>query len=252
MPSELLQQIPVLVAIMLVASAIQGATGFGFGLFAVAALSLLVPLKTATPMLAVLNAPVIFYLLWKLRGHVVWRGLGPMIAAVVVGIPFGVFVLVHWPQEVLLRILGVVLVFAAVRSLIGANGEDRDLTPRRTVAGSGLEVLTGLAAGALSGAFNTGGPPAIAYVYCQPWTKERRSATLQAIFAISIVVRILTMAVAGLYHAPLLIASAACLPGALLGMRVGYAVFRRIPPRALEIVVAIFLAGIAVKLLIWA
>ena len=43
----------------------------------------------------------------------------------------------------------------------------------------------------------------------------------------------------------------ACLPGAVIGMVAGHAIFRRVPPRVLEIVVAAFLLAIGLKLLIW-
>jgi uncharacterized membrane protein YfcA len=43
----------------------------------------------------------------------------------------------------------------------------------------------------------------------------------------------------------------ACLPGAVIGMVAGHAIFRRFPPRVLEIVVAAFLLAIGLKLLIW-
>ena len=43
----------------------------------------------------------------------------------------------------------------------------------------------------------------------------------------------------------------ACLPGSVIGMVAGLAIFRRFPPRVLEIVVAAFLLAIGLKLLIW-
>lgn len=252
MPAELLPQLPYLLLIIFLASAIQGATGFGFGLFAVAALTLLVPLKTATPLLAVLNAPVVFYVLWKLRRHVPWRGLAPIIGGTLVGIPLGIHVLVHWRQDILLRVLGVVLLVAAWFSLRGNRAHECEVKPDSPRAGAALGVGVGLATGALGGAFNTAGPPLVAYVYCRPWSKEQRVGTLQAVFALSVVTRIALMSAAGLYQRDVLLTSAACLPATLLGMWAGYALFRRLPHRALEGVAAGFLLLIGLKLLIWA
>ena len=242
-------------AIVFLAAVTQGAIGFGFGLVSVAALSLFVELKTSTPFLAIVNLPVILYLFWRLRRAVVWSSVTPIIIAMLVAIPFGLFVLVNWPQEVLLRILGVVLVAAAIRSARSNSTNAVGEGPERSTPLTYLtDAVVGLTTGALSGAFNTGGPPVIAYVYCRPWSKERRTAALQAVFGISVITRIILMAAppASLYSAPLLLADLACLPGVFLGMVAGYALFRRFPPRALEIFVAIFLFAVGVKLMIWA
>jgi uncharacterized protein len=255
MPADSLQQLPILLAIIFVASLIQGATGFGFGLFAVAALSLFVQLKVTTPLVALLNLPVILYVFWRLHRAVVWRGLAPVIVAMLVGIPFGIFVLVTWPQDVLLRILGVVLIAASVRSAWPSRSNDCAEPPpgqSRTLA-TLTALVVGWATGALSGAFNAGGPPIVAYVYCRPGTKEQRTATLQAVFGISVIARIIVMAAppASLYHAPVLLTALACLPACIGGTLLGHFVFRRIPPRALEVFVSVFLFGIGLKSLIW-
>lgn len=247
-------KLAILIAIMFIGSAVQGATGFGFGLLAVAALSLFEPLKFTTPLLAVLNIPVTVYVLCQLRHAVVWPRLLVILAGTLIGIPFGVFVLVNWPQAVLMRVLGVVLLAAGLRSAMpsrnGDGGETSACRPT-TWLDKGLQFAVGLAVGALGGAFNTGGPPIVAYMYCQPWTKEERTAALQAIFGINIVARILVMSLAGLYKPEVLVTAAACLPGAVGGMFLGYWIFRRVPPRSLELFVTVFLLAIGVKLMIW-
>lgn len=254
MPPELASQLPILIAVVFAASLVQGAVGFGFGLIAVAALSLFMPLKITTPLLALLNLPVIAYLSWRLRKSVVWAGLTPIIIAMLVGIPLGIFVLVKAPQDLLLRVLGVVLIASAVRSA-KPNGPNGEVAPpkQRTLWGTLVALIVGSTTGALAGAFNTGGPPVIAYVYCRPGTKEQRTATLQTVFAISVAARIIVMAAppASLYTVPVLLVALACLPGAVAGSFLGQALFRRIPQRALEIVVTLFLLGIGLKLLIW-
>ncbi|MGQ9732211.1 MAG: sulfite exporter TauE/SafE family protein [Candidatus Zipacnadales bacterium] len=253
MSSDLPQQIPSLMLVVFLASLLQGAVGFGFGLFSVAALSLLVELKTATPLLALTNLPVISYVFWKLRHAIVWRSLGFIISGMLVGIPFGIFVLVTWPQELLLRMLGGVLIISAVRTAVSNNAAHIAANEPWDVWQRIVELLVGLLVGALAGAFNTGGPPVIAYLYCRPGTKEQRTAALQAIFAISVVVRIIIMAAppANLYTLPILIAAAACFPAGVVGSALGQRIFRRFPPHALEICVACFLLGIGLKLLLW-
>lgn len=252
MSSELLHQLPILIVVIFVASLVQGSVGFGFGLLSVAVLSLFMDLKIATPLLALLNLPVILYLFWQLRDAVVWTGLGPLLAGTFVGIPFGVFVLVRADQHLLLRVLGIVLVVSALRSARPSDPSPDCSADLRTSQNPFLKALVGFISGALAGAFNAGGPPLIAYLYCRPGTKEQRTATLQAVFAISVIARVAVMAAppASLYSLPVILAATASIPSALIGAALGTSVFRWFPPRALEIVVTLFLLGIGLKLLI--
>jgi uncharacterized membrane protein YfcA len=48
----------------------------------------------------------------------------------------------------------------------------------------------GLASGALSGAFNIGGPPLVAYIFDRPWSKEQQVATLSSVFVASGLMRL--------------------------------------------------------------
>lgn len=244
--------LPALLGIVFIGSVIQGASGFGFGLFAVAALSLFLQLTIASPLLALLNSPVVAYVFWVLRRHVRWDHVWPISVAMIVGVPIGAFFLIKCPQDVLLRVLAVVLVVASVRSFRSRNGNGAPA--EESCAGAGHRAragLVGLVTGALAGAYGAGGPPVIAYVYCRPWTKEERTATLQAIFVISLATRIVTYAVSGLYDQSIILVSLVCVPAGALGMVLGQALFRRFPPRAMELFVAVFLLLVAIKLFIW-
>lgn len=232
---------------------LQGAIGFGFGLLAVALLSVVRPLRESTPLVALLNAPVVFYVYWKLRHAVVWSRLVPVLVGVLMGIPIGVLALTRWPNDILVRILGVVTIAAAARTLLKRDlgEEDPDTAPRHPMDRlTGLGI--GLASGMLGGAYNAGGPPVISWVYSCPWSKEQRTATVQAIFCVSIVARIGFMAANGLYHPPLLLAAAICMPGAVLGGVLGHRLFHRFSKRKLEVVVSVVLLILGLRMTIWA
>ncbi len=252
----LTDMLPAFIATIFAASLVQGATGFGFALVAVSVLSLLTPLTHATPLLALLNVPVSTYLLLKLRRSIEWPELVGLLVGVGVGVPFGVHVLVNWPQEVLLRILAVVLFLAVARSLTRKQEDPVDAVESASEKPAALKAATSLgagwAAGALGGAFGTSGPPLIAYVYCRPWSKEQRTGSLQALFLLCNVCAISLFAANGLYTRDLFITAAACLPATLVGALAGFALFRRLPRRGLEVFVAVFLTFVGIKLLIWA
>ena len=259
-----------LLAIIFIAALLQGGTGFGFGLFGVAALNLVFPdLTYSIPLLAILNAPVVYYVFARLWRETMWSRLLPVMAGVFLGAPFGIFVLTNWPQDLLLRILGVVLLLAAIHSFRSCacnhtncacaedaaaaadeaqrNADTLDDSPKGKFLGGGVGVITG----ALAGAFNTGGPPIIAYVYSRPWTKEQRTSTMQAVFCFSLTYRLIVMYFSGLYTPQLLMHSLYAMPAVVVGMVAGYALFRRIPTRALEFFVAVFLVLVGLKMLIY-
>lgn len=241
--------LPLLMGIFMVASAIQGAAGVGFGLFAVAALSLMAPLAQSTPILAIVNMPVVLYVFARLWRHTIWSRLAPIITGLLLGVPVGIFLLVKLPDELMLRTLGIILVLAAANII----RPRREATPRPESSGPASilgRLAVGLSTGALAGAYNVGGPPIIAYVYSHPWTKEQRVATMQAVFVVSLAVRIIAMATAGMYTREALLISAACLPASVVGMVLGYAVFTRIPTRWLEIAAATFLVISGVKIIV--
>lgn len=242
-----------LLVITFTASVLQGSVGFGFGLISMAAFSQFLPVRQCTPLVMGLCAPVIWCLFWKLRHAAVWSRLTPVLVGVLFGIPLGVFFLKLGPNTLLLRILGLVLIFTAARTIGGGrngNGEDCDDPPQRPWLERTLGTCVGVAAGALDGAFNTGGPPVIAWVYSCPWTKEQRAATMQAVFSLSGVGCILTMAAAGLYTTNHVIAIALGLPVGIFGVLIGHAIFNRVPRRALEILTALFLAAMGAKMII--
>lgn len=242
--------LPLLMGIFMVASVIQGAAGVGFGLFAVAALSLMAPLDQTTPILAIANLPVVLYVFARLWREAAWSHLTPILIGLLVGVPVGIFLLVKLPDDLLLRTLGLILVFAAVNLVRVPNRALEAPAPPQGPGALLARLGVGFASGALAGAYNTGGPPIVAYVFSHPWTKEQRVATMQAVFVLSLLSRIAIMAAADLYTREALLISAACLPASVLGMVLGYAVFSRIPGRFLELGAAAFLLVTGIKLII--
>ena len=48
----------------------------------------------------------------------------------------------------------------------------------------------GLVSGSLSGAFNIGGPPLVAFIYDRPWSKDEQVATLNGLFIVTGLIRL--------------------------------------------------------------
>src|ERR671931_1645891 len=95
-------------AILLVASATQALTGFGFSLVGVPLLAALTAPRTAVvgtslagPLLALATAV-------RDRGHVRWRTVALLVGATVLGMPVGILVLATTPQRALTALIGLV------------------------------------------------------------------------------------------------------------------------------------------------
>ena len=105
----------------------------------------------------------------------------------------------------------------------------------------------GLASGALSGAFNMGGPPAIAYVYSQSWAKEHIVALLQLVFGASTAIRRGIMQGTDAMTPQLWRLSAWSILPLLAAVFVGNRVLRQLQHQHLRLVVFVFLLIIGVK-----
>ena len=156
------------------AGIVQGTVGFGFGLVAMSTLPLWMDIKEAVPVVALLCLVVNATLTWRLRAHLGWSRIGPLLLGSLAGVPAGVFLFATLDPNWLLVGLGLALLFVAVQQTWFGTTPDADKQVRPLWGG-----LAGLVSGVLGGAFNTGGPPVVMYVGVQSWSKEDTVATLR-------------------------------------------------------------------------
>ncbi|MFD1707254.1 sulfite exporter TauE/SafE family protein [Siminovitchia sediminis] len=99
---------------ILVASFIQGVTGFGFAVVAVPLLSLLFPLQVIVPMLVLLGIFVNFYIFYPLRRYVEFKKIRGLVFFSIIATPVGAYLLV-WMNQFYLQIVAgmIILVFGA-------------------------------------------------------------------------------------------------------------------------------------------
>ncbi len=221
----------------------QGLTGFGFGLVSMALLPLFLPFKDALVMVAVLNIAACAATFATTFRHFCWRrGFGLALGSVA-GVPVGFYALVHLESQILLQALGAVMVLFASTELLLARR-----FPVRFPDWAGIPV--GIISGALGGAFNIGGPPVIAYVYSQPWTKEQIVAVLQVVFGVSALMRLGLVAHSGLLTNDLLQISVLALAPTLLSIILGRRLLRAVPREQLKSGVFLFLLATGAKYLV--
>jgi len=237
-------------AVMLLGGAVQGATGFGSGLVSVGLLATVLA-RGGGGEVGVRDASIIFCLpawtvclamLLRLRRHVRWRRVWPMLLAVLAGIPLGVWFLVRADERTLEIVLGVVMLVAVVYNLIPHLA-------RRPWHPLWVGVPCGLLGGALGGAFSTGGPPIVAYVSTQGFDRLRFAGTLQAIFMASTTFRLIELLRRGLLTPPRLACGAVGIAAILIGATLGLRVLRRISDRWFRWVVIAMLLVLGVRYL---
>jgi uncharacterized membrane protein YfcA len=188
-------------------AALQGAIGFGLGVFAVPLLLLFVPAFVPGPLLAssVLLTVLLAHhdraginwrdLLWALGG----RGLGIVLAAALIATVS--------PRAMALWSGGLVL-FAVALSASGLHVEP---APRTLLA-------AGLLSGVLGTAVSIGGPP-IALLY-QHESGPRLRGTLAAFFLIGVTMSLVGLGVADRFGLAELLLAAYLVPGVLVGFLV--------------------------------
>lgn len=127
-----------------------GFAGFGGGLI-------------MTPLLAIIYWPtegviianaIPLFAAWQtlpsVRPHIRWREVGPLLIAAVIASPVGAYFLLVGDPEVIRRVMGVVVLFAAVSMLFGWTYTG----PRNRVTG----FLAGIVGGGMNGYVGLGGP----------------------------------------------------------------------------------------------
>jgi len=165
-------------AIILFAAFVQGVIGFAFGMVLMSVLPHFLPVPAAVATTAACGLFVSGLIFWRYRRHVVWREVVPQLAGAAVGLPLGVLALKHLDADPCVRILGSSLVLYVLWSVWPRRGGLDEATP----VSRAWAVPAGLLAGALGGAFATGGPPVIAYAGARRLAPAAFKAVLQAFF----------------------------------------------------------------------
>ena len=166
--------------------------------------------------------------------------MAPMI---VIGIVIGSTLLLNLPRAAGMVALGTFVVLYALYSLLRHG-------PPRTV-GRGWAYVAGLAGGLCGSLFGAGGPPYAIYLASRDLDTVGFRATLAVTAIVSLGVRVIAYAIAGLLSQDgLWYGVAAALPGALLGLALASHVFVRISRATLGRAVALTLLASGGSLLV--
>lgn len=213
--------IPV-VGIVFAAAFVRSALGFGDAVVAMPLLAMVIGLKTATPLVAFMGPTISLLILMKgwRAGDV--KAAAKLIAASLLGIPLGVYGLARLPEEPLKIALGALILLYGVFGLARPGARIRNEK-------AWLPWLVGWTAGVLGGAYNTNGPPVVAYGMLKGWPPEGFRATLQGYFLPTGLMILAGHGIAGMWTGEVIKFYLYSLPAIGLGVVLGGLVNRRLP-----------------------
>lgn len=226
--------------IVLVASALQSCTGFGFSLMATPLLLLLFEPRTAIQLNIILSLVVSAALLPHIRAAVDRPMLRRLIASSLLGIPLGA-ALFAWLDPGLLK-LAVGIVVLAVTGLIAARFT---FTASRTGDG-----IAGLAAGTLTASLGIPGPALLVYFAGTALDKARVRATTLGFFLFVYAGALVAQVALASSERTIWLGALALAPIVWLGTVAGQRLFEAIDQRVFAIMINAILAGTGLYLLL--
>ncbi len=205
----------ILVAVVTVAASyIQGATGFGFGIFAMIFLPKLLLYTEANVLSSILSALSALFVAVLMFRKIDWNN----ILFPAIGCLFSAYVAVSFikgqSSQTLSLLLGIALFLLSIYFFFFS---DKIRIKPTWYAG----LIAGILSGIMGGMFSIGGPPVVIYFMQSEDEFDRYFATISAYFVFSGVIYVTTKAAAGFITENVWIALAIGIPAMLIGAFVG-------------------------------
>ncbi|WP_072619574.1 sulfite exporter TauE/SafE family protein [Spirulina major] len=212
--------------IFFIAILMQSSFGFGSALVAMPLLSLVLDLKTASPLFALvaltINSVIVLQGWQAIDIQAVWR----LVVATWIGIPLGVGMVAIAPTPWITTGLSLFLILFGLYRLIR--------WPLPTLKSSHWAYPFGICAGILGGAYNTNGPPIVLYGIMNHWPPQRFRATLQGYFLPTGIAIALTQGFSGLWTATVGQLYLTTIPSTIVALYCGQWINRHIHPQQFE------------------
>ena len=202
-----------IVVVVFSAALVQTLSGFGFALLVMPIVTILIGLRAAAPLVALVGLTLYIINFIRYRRAISFRELLRLGVACALGVPVGIWALIHVDESIIKPVMGLILIAYAVYTLL------RPTAPR--LDSQWWVYPAGFAAGCLGGAYNTPGPPVVVYGSLRQWPKEEFRAVLQALFFVSAVLVVASHGLAHHLTAEVLTFYLYAVPALLLGVAAG-------------------------------
>jgi hypothetical protein len=207
--------------IIFLGSLIYATFGFGDALFAMPFLTMLIGIKTATPLMTLNGTTLALILFIKHRKEIDWKSAKRLVFASMLGIPIGIYFLKNGDEQITKIILGFIIVGVSIYNLF--------LKKENVKLHYNWSYFFGFIAGILGGAFNTGGPPVAIFGTLSGWTQMQFVSTLQGYFLPSDIFILLGQYLSGLQTKLVWHYYIISLPFLILASVIGSKIRKRIP-----------------------
>jgi uncharacterized membrane protein YfcA len=228
--------------VLFLSTLVRSTFGFGDALVAMPLLALIIPIKTATPVVAIIAPTIAICLLIKEWRHIDLKSTMRLIISTLAGIPIGILYLKQIHENVVNLVLALVLIVFSFYSL--AKPALHRMKSDRWA------FLFGFIGGILGGAYNTNGPPVILYGILRGWKPESFRATLQSYFLPTGAAIMIGQGLAGLWTKTVMTTYLSSLPLVFLAIFLGLKISRKIPAEKFNKYVYVMLLGLGIILLI--
>lgn len=237
------QQTWMLIGIILTAGLVQGISGFGFGLFAMGVMVLLMPTTDAVVIVAFTSLASIALNVWSISKETPGREVWPIIATAIPTSILGVLLLEHIPAQTLRVGIAIMILVGCAVSLWQPN---RALIRRAFPSA----YLVGLTSGFLGGLLNMGGPPIVLYALLRGWDKNVSKGVISATFLATGILRVLSHLIIGTATWPLIRQSLLLMIPTLAASYLGILIFRRLSTRSFRYAVTGLLVLLALRVIL--
>jgi uncharacterized membrane protein YfcA len=207
------------VAILFVATLVRSTLGFGEALVAVPLLALVIPVKEAAPVAALVSITVAAVVIVQEWRHIQFRSAAWLIVSTLAGIPAGLLLLTRVAEPVVKALLALVII---VFSMLSLGRRDWRLATDR------FAWLFGFVAGVLGGAYGMNGPPLAVYGSLRGWSPGEFRATLQGYFLPASAIGMLGYSAVGLWTASVTRLYLLSLPAVVVAIVLGSQIARRL------------------------
>ena len=226
----------------------QGVTGFGSALVAMPLLALVIGVRDAAALVALLSLAINAALLLPARRALPWRLVGPLLAGSAAGIPVGVFFLAGADPRLAQALLGVTLVATSAALLLAR----RPSAPPAGGSSGGAAFAVGALAGLVGGAFNANGPVIALYAAGRGWRQRETHAAMQLYFLASGLAIVALHGAGGITSRRSLLAALFSLPFLGAGSLAGWAVHSRVDEGRYRLLLRLSLLAAGAALLLTA
>ncbi|HCC6045264.1 TPA: sulfite exporter TauE/SafE family protein, partial [Escherichia coli] len=223
----------IVIALMFLYTFVGICAGFGGGLTTMPLVTLMLPVKMATPLSVIVGTATALYATWLSRKETDWRSAMVLIIFSFLGIPVGLYALSYLPDHFMKVGLGGFLILYSFYSMF---------IPRLPIYDrSWIAAPIGAVAGALGAAFSTNGPPMVIYGMLRNLGPAAFRGTLNAFFTANNIAVIGGLATSGILTVSIFKLVLFCIPTMILGSLVGQYVHKRISVKVFRVMVFLLL-----------